>query len=112
MVRRKSGTDVVGVDERPGVVTRGFGAAPLLRPQRLRRRRETRNLELELAPIARRKFLWLGIEWLTGNRAHRSRLLPIPKRVSGVVVVGRHGSPDSRAGLAVAVRPRMAARRR
>jgi hypothetical protein len=74
-VAATSGTDVVGVDERSGIVTGRFRAAPLLRPQRLGGRREPRNLELELAPIARRKFARLGIKWLTGNRAHGSRLL-------------------------------------
>ena len=70
------GTDVVGVDEWPRVIAGRLRAAPLLGPPRFRWRRETRNLDPELAPIACGQFFGLRIEWLTGNRAHGTEATP------------------------------------
>jgi hypothetical protein len=70
-----SGPDVVRVDERPRIVAGRLSAAPLLGPPGFRWRRETRNPDLDLAPIARRQFSGLGIERLTGDRAHGLRVL-------------------------------------
>ena len=70
------GTDVVGVDEWPRVSAGRLRAAPLLGLPRFRWRRETRNLDLELAPVACGQFFGLRIEWLTGDRAHGTEATP------------------------------------
>ena len=70
----------MGVDGRPGIVARRLGATPLLGTPGLRWRREPGNLDLELAPVARREFLRLGVERLTGDRAHGKSLPLASKR--------------------------------
>jgi len=70
------GTNVVGVDEWPRVLAGRLGAAPLLGLPRFGWRRETRNLDPELAPVACGQFFGLRIEWLTRDRAHGTEATP------------------------------------
>jgi hypothetical protein len=73
---------VIGVDRRPRVVPRRLRTAPLLGGSRLRTRRETRDLELDLAPVARRQLRGLGFKRLSRDGAHASRLL-LPREAVG-----------------------------
>src|SRR3954454_19744550 len=93
------------VDRRARVLPRRLVACALLRRPGLQARLQARHLELELAAVLRGELRTLGLERLSGDRAHGSSLLlaascpdggPLPRPTWPAVRTPRPSAPRSR----------------